>query len=267
MQASPDVPKAPPKGYYTAKWKQVKTNFKAVTGKKKPAPNKDDQKFFEKMKTVDSRQGTGIDTAIANVEKALIAVTKGKKEREVAEKAYFELDGAMTTYIRFLETVVATAPQDVDPALWKQQVIIMKGELRRIRLGLKAYLDKLKMSQAALANQAQMAQTIFHDMDADITLADKWVVLHLRDDVPDTTSYSGEGVTFARNITQKLTNLHKLPILIDFTHNRGDVPHHIEDTLEAFANGRRKYTNLNEYQQRLHEFGQALGELRLWLHK
>lgn len=260
------LPRLPAMGHYSTRWKTAKKTFKATTGKKKPAPTTKTKVFSEKIATIEKRQGTGIDKAIVALEKALPQVYASEKGQAAYSQAFDDFETKMTQYVQFLETAVLTAPADVDPQTWKRAIVALKVEVKRIKLELKAYLDRARQSERAKTLAREMAANLFDGLGPMIAVAENWVRARLAEKQINAQEFpSGAPVTNARNITQRLMNIHKLPILVDWQSNRGPVPDHVEDTLEDFANGRRTYATWNDYVRQLNEYRLALVDLEKWL--
>jgi hypothetical protein len=261
-----NLPRLPASGHYTARWKAAKAKFKETTGKKKPAPTKVTKLFSDKIATIEKRQGTGIDKAIVALEKALPGLFQSEKGLAAYDKAFDDYRVKVGQYLEFLEAAVKTAPNDVSPQVWKQAVVALKVETQRIKLELTAYLDKAKQSERAASLAQDMAANMFHALAPLVTTAEKWVLERMHEKQINELEFTNAGRTNARNITQRLSNMHKLPILVGgWQTGRGPVPDHVEDTLEGFANGRRTYANQQEYIAELNEYRIALRDLKEWI--
>jgi hypothetical protein len=261
-----NVPRLPSNGHYAARWKQAKQSFKAATGKKKPAPTTKTKVFSDKIATIEKRQGTGIDKAIVTLEKLLPGAFENDKGRDAYEAAFDDFERNTGEYVQFLETAIKTAPSDVSPQTWTQAVLALKVETRRIKLELRAYLDKAKASDRAKELARQTAANMLENLAPMVAQAEHWVLARLQEKQINDVEFTGNGQTYARNITQRLMNIHKLPILVGgWQSGRGPVPDDVEDTLDAFANGRRTYTTWNEYVKELNEYRLALIGLSKWL--
>ncbi len=261
-----NLPRLPAKGHYAARWKAAKTKFKDTTGKKKPAPTVKTKAFGDKITLIEKRQGTGIDKAIVALEKVLPGAFQSDKGRDAYEQAYGDFETKMNQYVQFLETAILTAPQEVTPQTWKTAVTALKVEVKRIKHELRAYMEKARQSDRAKDAARQTADNLFVSMGPLIATAERWVLARLEEKQINAVEYQGAGMDHARNLTQKLMNIHKLPILVGgWQSTHGPVPDAVEDTLEDFANSRRTYTDWNSYVKQLNEYRLALIGLRDWL--
>jgi hypothetical protein len=267
----PVKPALPAPDQYTKRWKAAKLKFKATTGAKKPAPIyvKNFTAFGTKIAGVEKRLGTGIESALKTAEAALPKAFQGPKGVQVYDAALLALDTKTTEYLHLLEVEIHNAPPGVDGATWNAAVLALKTELRRIKLEMKAYRDKATQSESKRAAIAKTTETLMHTMAVNIDKAQAWIAQARKETTPN--DYNSTGNTLARNITQALMNLHKLPITIDFQHDhdRGPVPDAVEDALEAYANGRRNFPTNQPldpaaYKHQLDLYEAALNGLEKW---
>jgi hypothetical protein len=264
------APPLPKTSEYVNRWKAAKKKFEEMTGKEKPAPTTEFKLFSGKIDLGKRRHGTGIDSALKDIEESLPEANKSQKTLDKYEKALATLQDKSTAYIRFLEEAIKVAPPGVDKKVWKAGILTLKQELRHIVLAFNAYRDKIKVDMGKV-NKASFeftAKKLDTNLEATIGRAREFVK-EVRSK-PTADTFNTNIVKATRDITQNLMNIEKLKISIGYepTKERGKVPPKVEDALEAWGNARRSMPPTATQEDVLKEVGKlekVLDALVVWM--